>query len=426
MNAAASMLRDEVAPAVLRACDAGAALARFSSRLPQEPRTLWLLAFGKGSSAMAGTALRLWGERVSRGLVVARPEHVSRTDRAGGRVEVLPADHPIPTQRNVDAAVAVERFVQQVGRDERLVVLISGGGSAQLSAPRRPLVLEDVARLTEALLRSGATINEINCVRKHCERIKGGQLARLRAGGPTSVFVLSDVLGDALDVISSGPLAPDPTTFADATAVLERRGLDREHARVASMLRRGAAGEERETPKPGDAAFAAVEHHVIASNALAVEAACEALERRGLRIAGVEQRVEGEAGQVGVRLGEVVRGLPAGAAVVWGGETTVRVGKSPGKGGRNQELALAAAAAIEGVEGAAVMSLATDGVDGPTDAAGGVVDGESGVRVRAAGVDPREALRRHDSYPALEACGALLRIGASGTNLNDVMVGVRV
>lgn len=426
MNAAAAMLREVVAPAILRACDAGAALARCADRLPHEPGDLVLLAFGKGSSAMAATALRMWGERVSRGLVVTRPEHVKGTDRAGGRVVVLPADHPIPTQRNVEAAGVVERFVQGALGPERLMVLISGGGSAQLSAPREPLTLDDVAKLTEALLRSGATINEINCVRKHCERIKGGQLARLRAGGPTSVFVLSDVLGDPLNVISSGPLAPDPTTFADAIDVLERHGIREEHVEVMALLRRGAAGQERETPKPGDAAFAAVEHHVIASNALAVEAACEALQRRGLRIAGMEQRVEGEAGEVGVRLGEVVRGLPAGAAVVWGGETTVRVGKSPGKGGRNQELALAAAAAIEGVEGAAVMSLATDGVDGPTDAAGGVVDGESGARVRAAGVDPREALRRHDSYPALEACGALLRVGASGTNLNDVMVGVRV
>lgn len=426
MNLAGAMLREWVVPEVLRACDAGTALSRFAGRLPEEPRDLALLAFGKGSSAMAATGLSLWGGRVKRGLVVTRPEHAGGAVRAGGRVEVLPADHPIPTQRNVEAAGAVERFVRLVGDSERLVVLISGGGSAQLSGPREPLTLSEMALLTEALLRSGATINEINCVRKHCERIKGGQLARLRAGGATSVFVLSDVLGDRLDVISSGPLAPDPTTFSDAIGVLERHGLGEEHAEAMALLRRGAAGEELETPKPGDPAFAGVEHHVVASNALAIEAACEALRKRGVRIVGVERQVEGEASEVGARLGETVRGLPQGAAVVWGGETTVRVGRSRGKGGRNQELALAGALAIEGLEGAALMSLATDGVDGPTDAAGGVVDGESGAAMRAAGVDPRLALRAHDSYPALEACGGLLKTGASGTNVNDVMVGVRM
>ncbi|KAA0217444.1 MAG: DUF4147 domain-containing protein [Leptolyngbya sp. PLA3] len=425
MNRAAAMLREEIAPEVLRACDAGEALSRFADRLPGEPHGLVLLAMGKGSSAMAATGLRLWGERVARGLVVTRAEHVQDTERAGGRVEVLAADHPIPSLRNVEAAHAVERFVGEAGGHERLVVLLSGGASAQLSAPREPLALDDMAGLTEALLRSGATINEINCVRKHCERVKGGQLARVRVGGATSVFVLSDVLGDPLDVISSGPLAPDPTTFSDAVRVMERHGLGGDHADVMALLRRGVRGEEIETPKPGDRVFASVEHHVVASNVLAVEAACEALRRRGLRIVGVEQRVQGEAGVVGARLGEVVRGLPTGAAVVWGGESTVHVGASHGKGGRNQELAVAAATVIEGVPGAAVMSLATDGVDGPTDAAGGVVDGQSVARMRANGVDPEEALRNHDSYPALEACGGLLRTGASGTNVNDVMVGVR-
>lgn len=420
------LLRETVAPAVLQAVEPGAALARHWDLLEPKPERVALLAFGKASAGMANVAIERLGPRLTRGLVVARPEHVDRVADAGGRVRVLPADHPMPTQRNVDAARAVEEFVGQAAGHERLAVLISGGGSAQLSAPRRPLTLEHVARLTDGLLRSGATIQEINCVRKHCERIKGGQLARLAAPAPVTCFVLSDVLGDPLDVISSGPFAGDTTTFADAVEVVRRRGLAEQHAEVVALLEAGVRGEGEETPKPGDAALEQVTHHIVASNALAVQAAREALEQAGLSVVDVRTGVEGEASEVGAELAQTAAALPKGSAVVWGGETTVHVGASTGRGGRNQELALAAAAELDGVEGVGVLSLATDGIDGPTDAAGGAVDGESVRRMREADVDPRDALSRHDSYRALEACGALLVLGASGSNVNDVMVGVHV
>jgi hydroxypyruvate reductase len=293
-----------------------------------------------------------------------------------------------------------------------------------LGWPRAGLGLGDLAALTDGLLRSGASIEEINCVRKHCEGVKGGQLARLAGAARVEVFVLSDVLGDRLDVISSGPMAADPTTFGDAVAVMERRGLAGGHRAVMELLARGVAGELEETPKPGDAVFDRVRHRVIANNGAAVGAAAESLGGAGRAVVEVRTLVEGEAADRGRELGRRVLGLWPGDAVVWGGETTVTVGDAGGRGGRNQELALAAALEIEG-SGGAVMSLATDGVDGPTDAAGGIVDGASAGAMRAAGVDGAGALTGHDSWRALRACGGLIETGATGTNVNDVMVGVR-
>lgn len=426
MNAVERLLRQIVVPAILRAADPGEALTQHWARLPNEPRGLALLAFGKASVAMTEVTVRLAADRVQRGLVVARPDHVERVPRLGGRLRALAADHPIPTSRNVEAARVVSEFVKNVDVGQRLVVLISGGGSAQLSAPRSPLTLEQIASLTDGLLRSGATINEINCVRKHCEYVKGGQLGRLACPEPVTVFVLSDVLGDPLDVISSGPFAPDPTTFADAIDVLERRGLAITHAEARALLHRGSVGEIKETPKPGDPAFARVEHFVIANNEQATRAAATALRGFGLEVVDVQLGVQGEAAKVGARLARAVRTLAPGSAIVWGGETTVSVGEAAGKGGRNQELALAGAVELSGMGGAGMLSLATDGIDGPTDAAGGWADGDSIMRMRNAGLDPADALHCHDSYPALLACGGLLRLGASGTNVNDVMVGVRL
>jgi glycerate 2-kinase len=418
------MLRGMVVPAVLRAADAGDALERHWV-LPDEPRAVVMLGLGKAAGAMSRVATARLGDRLERALVVVREEESGQVPRADGRAEVVCADHPLPTRRNVEAGRAATRFVSAVASDERLVVLVSGGGSAMLCAPRGPLVLEDIVQLTDDLLRSGATIGQVNCVRKHCELVKGGQLAQACAG-PVTAFVLSDVLGDRLDVVSSGPFAPDPTSFADALEVIRGFGLAPAHRAVVDLLERGVAGQEAETPGPGDQAFDRVEHRVISNNASAVAAAVESL--RGAGYAVVDQRtgVEGEAGEVGKRFGALVRGLGPGEAVVWGGETTVAVGDSPGKGGRNQELALAAAIEIDGVGKVGVLALATDGVDGPTDAAGGVVDGAAAGAMRAMGVNPQAALAAHDSWHALEACGGLVVTGPSGTNVNDVMVGVRV
>lgn len=426
MNAIEKIFRHTVVPAALQAADPARALEAHLSHLPDEPRPLSLLAVGKASQAMAAAALQHAGDRVQQGLVITPPGQPDLLSHWQARVRTLPADHPIPSARNLLAARAVIELASHLQSNARFVVLVSGGGSAQLSAPREPLKLEHIATITDALLRSGAAIDAINCVRKHCEQIKGGQLARLAFPTPTTAFVLSDVLGDPLDVIASGPLAPDPTTFAEALEVLHRFGLADEHPEVSALLSRGSAGELEETPKPGDPLFRHVEHVVIANNEQATRAAADALRRAALRVLDVQLGVQGEAKAIGTRLAQAVRRLPPGSAIVWGGETTVRVGKAPGKGGRNQELALAASMVLSGQAGTGLLSLATDGVDGPTDAAGGWVDSGSVERMRRAGIDPADALHRHDSYAALSACGGLLRLGPTGTNVNDVMVGLRL
>lgn len=421
------MLRSRLLPAVLRAVDPAAAVERAWGLLRSDAdRPVDLIAFGKAAAAMTLRSIDLLGARLRRGIVIARPEDCSRIQDQ--RLEVQAADHPIPTPRNVVAAEALIRFAGDVVQPGNVVLaLISGGGSAQISCPRAGLMPIQVADLTRALLRSGASIEELNCVRKHCELVKGGQLARTlidRGVEHVEALVLSDVLGDRLDVISSGPFAADPTSFADAVDVLDRRGIDAPAVR--DMLVRHRELGWAETPKPGHPAFACVHHHIIASNATAVEAACKALQAEGIEVIDRQTLVEGEAAHVGERLGTRACQLKSREAIVWGGETTVTVGSASGVGGRNQELALAAAIAIAGQQSLAVLSLGTDGIDGPTDAAGALVDGQSTHRMFKAGFDPANELQQHNSSPVLRASGDLILIGPTGTNVNDVMVALRL
>lgn len=414
-----------------------------------------VLAIGKAAGPMA----RAYGEaaQTPRRCFVLGSDGAATRDGLPAGSEVWPADHPIPTARNVEAAGRLLAWLTEGGRDEPdqsgdLVVLLSGGASAMLCTPREPLTLEQLGRMTDALLRSGASINELNAVRKHLELLKGGGLLRAALGsrggegGRSRVvtLVLSDVLGDPLDVIGSGPTSPDPTTFADAIAVLERYGLAGEVPAATDLLERGRAGRIPETLKPEDPECAHAEHHVIGNNRLAIDAACAEAERLGYDVSERREMVEGEAAVVGRELARAALHLrdtartsasartPARACLVWGGETTVKVGDAPGLGGRNQELALAAACELANTGPASghtaespaitIISLATDGRDGPTDAAGAVVDGSTCARISAAGLDAADALGRHDSHPALDAAGALLRTGLTGTNVNDVMV----
>ncbi|NBD36716.1 MAG: DUF4147 domain-containing protein, partial [Chloroflexi bacterium] len=282
---------------------------------------------------------------------------------------------------------------------------------------------------TSQLLRAGATIDEINAVRKHLSQLKGGQLARRAAPAPVVALILSDVVGDPLDVIASGPTAPDPTTFAEAQAVLARYELhERIPTTVRETLAEGAGGELPETPKPGDPLFERVRNLIIGSNRMAAQAAVATAERLGYRALLLSTFIEGEAREIGRVAAGLVKGIRAygdplspPACLVWGGETTVTV-RGDGRGGRNQELALAAALALEGQPAWAIMALATDGADGPTDAAGAIVDGETIPRARAQGWAPHAALAENNAYPLLDAAGALMNIGPTGTNVNDLLV----
>jgi len=292
-----------------------------------------------------------------------------------------------------------------------------------LTLPAGHITLEDSQRLTQALLRCGATINQINTIRKHIEDVKGGRLAQLAAPATVVTLVLSDVIGNPLDFIASGPTVPDTTTFRDALDVLEQFDLvEQVPPAVLEQLRRGERGEVPETPKPGDPLFARVQTEVVGSLEIAAAAAEAEAQRLGFHTLLLTTFIEGEArevAKVAAALAKelVWRGqpLPPPACLIAGGETTVTV-RGEGKGGRNQELALAAALAIAGLPRTLILAAATDGSDGPTDAAGGMVDGES---VRRG--DARAFLARNDSYTYLECTGDLLKTGPTNTNVNDLL-----
>lgn len=426
---------DSLVESVLAAAEPGACVRRHARELPAG-RVVVLFAAGKAGRAMAAAAAGLLGERVRVGLVIVPSGWHRSPERCSDlpdHVRVLPADHPLPTDRNIHAAMEVVRLVEGLSAADTLVLLLSGGASAMLTLPAGGLELDDLRAVSEALMKAGAPIGELNCVRKHCEVLKGGGLARLAAarGAAMVSLILSDVVGDDVGVIGSGPTAPDETTYADAFRVLEQRGVLNASPRIVAHLHRGAAGRLEETVKPGDPCLSLVRNIIVGSNTMAVDAAAAELTRQGFEVVETRTRIEGEAAEVGCALAARLRELAASAssaprAVVWGGETTVTVSAQAGIGGRNQELVLAAAIALEGLSRAGVLSLATDGVDGPTDAAGAVVTGETVQAARRAGLDAVEFLSRHDSHTFFarhEGGSCLVRTGPTGTNVNDVMLG---
>jgi len=373
---------------------------------------VFVIGGGKAAVPMASAVADVLGGRVSRGAVVTKYDHARGWSAPG--FCVVEAGHPVPDENSVRGAQAVVELAEEAGPGDLVICLISGGGSALLTRPAPGLTLDDFQAVTDALLRSGATIDEMNAVRKHCSAIKGGNLARLAAPADLVTLILSDVVGDPLDVIASGPTVPDSTSVDDAREVLARYGV--EEPRVL-----------RETPKPGDAAFEGVQNVVVGSNRTAAAAAVDEARSLGYEALLLGTYVEGEAREVAKVAAALAKGLRAHgdplsppACLVWGGETTVTV-RGEGKGGRNQELALAAALALDGWPDVFIMALATDGTDGPTDAGGAVVTGETMTRARELGLDARAALEANDSYHFFEPLGDLIRTGPTGTNVNDLL-----
>jgi glycerate 2-kinase len=378
---------------------------------------VFVVAGGKAAVSMAAAVAKLLSERLTGGAIVTKVGHTAASGhRLPPCLEQIEAGHPLPDANSVRGAQAVADKLRAATERDLVICMLSGGGSALLTLPVPGLTLDALQALTGALLRSGATIGELNLVRKHLSQVKGGNLARLAAPATLVTLVLSDVIGDPLDVIASGPTVPDPSSVADAQAVLERRGIRPEQPLP-----------WRETPKPGDPAFDHVQHVIVASNRLAALAAVERARGLGYATLLLGTYIEGEAREVGRVAAALAKGLLAHgdplsppACLVWGGETTVTV-RGAGKGGRNQELALAAALALDGWPGALIMALATDGSDGPTDAAGAVVSGETLARARALGLDAHAALAANDSYSFFAALGDLLQTGPTGTNVNDLL-----
>lgn len=380
---------------------------------------------------MVDGALEVLGDRVVGGVAIVpaalRGDVSSRVDAFGG-------GHPLPNAEGARGARRGLELASSLGVDDRLLVLVSGGGSALATLPAAGLDLEALRATTDLLLRSGATIDELNAVRKHLDRWKGGRLARAAAPARVLALVVSDVVGDPLDVIASGPTVGDPTTFEDALDVLARRGVaERVPAMVRAHLDAGARGERAESPTPDDAIFEQVATHLVATCCDAAQAALAEAARRGYATELLTTTLEGEAREVGGRLARDLLRAPApagGLCRAAAGETTVHV-RGDGRGGRNQELALGAARALDAVGGppesvaehaALVVSLGTDGIDGPTDAAGAFSDRATLARARALGLDAEAALARNDAYPFFKALDDLLIIGPTGTNVMDLVL----
>jgi glycerate-2-kinase len=385
-------------------------------------RRVIVLGGGKASSLMAAEMEHILGERIDEGVVIV-PDNLGELPRLK-RVRFEPSTHPLPTEKGVLAVRRMLGAVDQAGGGDLVVFLVSGGGSSLMPMPVKGVGLEDLRDTTELLLKAGAGIVEANCVRKHLSQIGGGRLAERVRGADVLSLVISDVVGDDLGSVSSGPTVPDPTTFTMAKRVLEGHSIwGKAPPSVRRTIQAGIDGVEEETPKPGSPSFARVSNVLVGSNKIACVAAKASLEEMGYPVLFFLESVTGEAREVGNRLAGLARQRPDGGAwaAVAGGETTVTV-KGSGKGGRNQELALAAAIALRGTSKMTVLSFATDGVDGPTDAAGAIVDSTTYERARSKGLDPGRFLDDNDSHTFLEALGDLVVTGPTGTNVNDVMI----
>lgn len=374
-----------------------------------------VLGGGKASGPVVTALEAILGDRIDGGVVVTPDPGV------GDHVERLPGDHPVPSDRGVRSTARLLDLAEDADDDTLVIAPITGGGSALLPAPVTPVSLADLQSVTEALLRSGADIGEINAVRKHLSAIKGGELARTASPATVLGLLFSDVVGNDIGVIASGPTAPDPTTFAEALAVLDRHSIDAPSA-ITERLERGRSGAIPETPGPDDPAFDRVTNYVLADAFTAIDAARRTAADRGYRPLVLAAGVTGEARESAKTHVAIARecldtGNPIEppTVLVSGGETTVTV-RGSGRGGPNQEFALSAGLALEA--GLTVASVDTDGRDGSTDAAGGLVDGETIDDPAAA----REALDENDAYSFLADRNGLVRTGVTGTNVNDLRV----
>ncbi|KXB03521.1 hypothetical protein AKJ47_02100 [candidate division MSBL1 archaeon SCGC-AAA261G05] len=382
---------------------------------------------GKASGKMAEALEEILGYKITEG-VINIPEGTASKYNLG-KIELVEAGHPLPTEGSVRGAEKIMGLVSDLDSQDLVICLLSGGGSALMTLPVDGVTLDELQETTQLLLKSGASIQEVNSVRKHLSKIKGGQLARAIHPARSITLIISDVVGDRLDTIASGPTYPDSTTYPDALEVIEKYGLTNQVPEsVSKRLKSGVEGKAPETPKPEDECFSNAVHEIIASNSDAVKAAEAVGKSHGFNVSILTTKMQGEAREVGSELADIAKKViekrePVSrpTLLISGGETTVTV-KGEGKGGRNQELTLSAAMNIAGLEKVTVASFSTDGVDGPTDAAGAVADGFTLERAEQSGLNPENYLERNDSYNFFKEIGELIIIGPTRTNVMDVTV----
>jgi hydroxypyruvate reductase len=399
---------------------------------PKKGRTL-VLGAGKAGGAMAAAVDALWpADAPLSGLVVTRYDHVPPAYKARpGRIEVVEARHPVPDEAGARAAQRIQELARGLTADDLVLCLISGGGSALLSMPAPGLTLDDKQAINKALLKSGAAIDEMNCVRKHLSAIKGGRLAAMCAPARVVTLLISDVPGDAPEVIASGPTVPDATTCADALAICKRYGIE-----LPAAARAGLQSGAFETPKPGDTVFAGHQVHMTATPQQSLEAAAALARAAGMEAHILSDDMEGESREVGkvhAALARAVarRGAPFArpCVILSGGETTVTVrsqgetvdgpGRRPGRGGRATEFLLGCAIALQGEPGVHVLAADTDGIDGVEDNAGAIVTPDTLARAQALGLKAADFLDRNDAYNFFQPLGDLVVPGPTFTNVND-------
>lgn len=408
-------IADRILRAIRSAADPTRATQDFCNRSLDKLGSLRVLCIGKAAVTMHCSAVACLGTRISASLVVA-PEATIPEQGIDASTVMLPSDHPFPTARSVHAAESVITFLRE--GDEPMVVLLSGGGSAMVSLPAEGITIDDMKSVSSTLMRAGATIHELNTVRKHLDRTKGGWLGVSGAHREIHVGVLSDVIGDRIDVISSGPFAADPSTYEDAADVLNHHAVS--IAAVDRAIASGRAGLLPETPKPGDPRLDRITHAVLSSNSRVVDAASDTISSIGFSNVRVLNSQTGSASDW-ARL--IYDALCTGAeSIILGGESTVSGVPESGKGGPVQAVVLEAAILLQAcTEPWMVLGLATDGIDGPTDAAGAVLDFSCKPNLESW----KSLLEQHRSYDALDAVDALIRTGPTGTNMNDIVIGLK-
>jgi hydroxypyruvate reductase len=388
-------------------------------------RSIFVIGAGKGSALMAQAVEEILGDRIDGGIVIVKYGYVAPLQR----IRLVEAGHPTPDENGWRATQELVGLVERLDTRDLVLLVLSGGGSALLPMPVTGISLEEKMMATNLLLKSGVPIQEMNAVRKHLSQVKGGQLARLVHPAMLVSLILSDVVGDPLDVIASGPTVGDPSTFQHCGDILDRYELWQDlPTSVRLHLQEGVEGRVPETPKPDDQVFANTHSILVGTNLQALEAAATAAQGLGYSSLILSSMIQGDTGEAArfhtALAHEIIRSgnpLPRPACLISGGETTVVV-RGKGKGGRNQEFALVAAMDLDGAEGVCLLCGGTDGTDGPTDAAGAVVDGETVARALAKGLDPREFLARNDSYHFFERLDDLVMTGPTNTNVMDLRI----
>jgi hydroxypyruvate reductase len=386
---------------------------------------IFLVGTGKASNSMAQAIEEFFGDRMTQGVITTKYGHLLPLKKT----EIVEAGHPIPDQKGYEGAKKIQSLLKESGSKDLVIFLLSGGGSALLPFPAGSIELKEKQEVTQLLLDCGADIKEINTIRKHISRIKGGWLARWAYPSTVIGFILSDVVGDQLDVIGSGPTVPDLSTFDEAWEILKKYGLlNKIASSIQKHLQLGKEGKVEETPKPGDIVFERVYNSLIGSNILALRAAEKEAKSLGFNTLILSSSIEGETREAArfhtAIAKEVISSgnpIPKPACILSGGETTVTI-KGNGLGGRNQEFALSGALEISGIEKVVLLSGGTDGTDGPTDATGAVADHTTIQRAKSMGLDPKAHLENNDAYPFFQKLGDLLITGPTHTNVMDVRI----